>query len=239
MILLLLSLFTLVNGVLNRAQWKYIERCLQHPQITPELRRQIDNTIFFHYLPLAYGECASFIKFHRFKSKLVRKDDLAHYSIIGLYHATRKYDGYHGFTKFARLYIKGSLYKGLTKHYPISKENANERRKKQNTSYDGYDSIDWTMNAYLGKANYNINSQIDSLNMEDYKMLWKKINEQSEFIKMLMHEKFDTEFNVVQSNREIGNKLGYSEEWMRRNIYNTIINLTSTSIYDRTEQKDV
>ena len=230
MMFLIFTLFTLSSAILNKKQWVFIEKCLQHPNITPVLRNEIENILFVNYLPLAYKEHSKFVNFHKYKSRIIVKDDLKHYSVIGLYHATRKYNGRSNFYKYAQTYIKGSLYKGLTKHYPISKEKEKERRVRSRTVYNGFDSIEWTTNKYLGKNNY-LESVLRQDTIESQQYMWDKINNQTPFIKTIIHKKFDFDFNVIKPNIEIGNEMNYSEEWIRRNVYKTVTNLTDSIIY--------
>lgn len=48
-----------------------------------------------------------------------------------------------------------------------------------------------------------------------------------------MEEKFDVDFSKKRSNKEVAKMEGKSEEWIRRNVCQTIINLTSSNIYER------
>ena len=139
-------------AILSKSQWRLIENTLQHPNLTPEIRLEIDRTIYHHHIPLAKKMCNDFTRFHKYKTRFVQKDDLKFHSIAGLYHAVRKYNGRYNFVKFAKIYINGALYDGLTKHYPITKIKPRERAKhKGETPFDGFDSIrDQTMNLYLG-----------------------------------------------------------------------------------------
>ena len=66
---------------------------------------------------------------------------------------------------------------------------------------------------------------------ESQQYMWDKINNHPPFIKTIMHKKFDFDFNVIKPNIEIGNEMNYSEEWIRRNVYKTVTNLTDSIIY--------
>jgi hypothetical protein len=97
--------------------------------------------LFTNFLPLAYNEYSTFVKYHKYKSKLLIKDNLKHYGEIGIYHAARKYNGKSAFYQYAMTYIRCSLYKGLTKHYPISTiRHAEIKIKKKDTRYT-YDDL--------------------------------------------------------------------------------------------------
>ena len=228
------------NAILTRTQWNHIETCLQHPGLTHDMKHTIERLLFAHYTPLVYRECQDFVSFHRFKTKLLDKSDLTHYGLIGLYHATRKYNGRSNFYKYARVYIRGSLYKGLTKHYPISKIPPKKRKESKSKKFDSYDNDDtdsWFDNVYLG----NYEGQFSMASKEttaktDYSReieLWNTIhNHQNPFVRRIMEEKFDVDFSKKRSNKEVAKMEGKSEEWVRRNVCQTIMNLTSSNIYE-------
>lgn len=226
-----------ILAILTNQQWKYIEKCLQHPELTPELRNEIDRSIFYHHIPLAKKRCNDFTTFHKYKTKFVQKDDLHFHSISGLYHAVRKYNGRNNFVKFAKIYIDGSLYKGLTKHYPITQITAKERSKhKGETSFKNFDSIrDKTTNLYLGTNQWHpLKSTMNYLPynfpVERYMQKWDIIHNMSPFLCELFHLKFDFEFNVIESNKNLGVYYCCSEETIRKNVKKTIITLTSANI---------
>lgn len=226
-----------VSPILTKPQWKLIEQKLQQPQVSPELRKVIESTIFHHHIPLAKKMCNEFTTFHKYKSKSVHKDDLQFHSISGLYHAVRKYNGHYNFVKFAKIYINGALYNGLTKHYPISKVPKRERAiHKGRTEYVDFDSIRQSnTNLYLGTfPGFTLKSNINSLPLgfpiEDYIRKWEKINNLPSFQRELMHKKFDFEFNVKESNKILSIYYGCSEETIRKNVKKTIMNLTFSNI---------
>ena len=224
-------------AILSKPQWKLMEKYLQQPNLTPEIREVIDQTIFNHHIPLAKKLCRDFTCFHKYKTKLVQKDDLQFYSITGLYHATRKYNGRSNFVKFAKIYINGALYDGLTKHHPITKIKPRERAKhKGEPRFDGFDSSrSQTMNLYLGtKPNSSLQSCVNSLPydfpIEEYTQKWNQINNMTPFLCELLHLKFDFEFNVKESNKNLSIHYGCSEETIRKNVKKSIITLTSSNI---------
>ena len=64
----LLKLFVIIwflyvniaSCILTKPQWKLIEKTLQHPNLTPEIRLEIEQTIFHHHIPLAKKMCNDF-----------------------------------------------------------------------------------------------------------------------------------------------------------------------------------
>ena len=83
------------------------------------------------------------------------------------------------FHPYAKIYITGALYKGLTKQYPISKRSAKERRKRQLPKPYDFETckIDSTnvgsRNWYLGKMDYLVHLQNQSPQL--YRDMWIRI----------------------------------------------------------------
>lgn len=222
-----------VFSMLTKIQWSNIQTILQHPQVTSEIKNKVDNIIFHHYLPFAYSECYQFIKFHKHKTKYIPKDDLKHHSCIGLYHATRKYNGKYNFGKFAKIYIRGSLYNCLTKQYVIDKRTKKERRLKNTINYHYQYDVDTPKNMYLGKRCDIAHSTFsDNFEKELYLDIWYKIfTLQKERDKHILFDKFDFSFNRKKTNLELSKKYNCSEETIRQIVHKNIMNLTSCNIY--------
>lgn len=222
--------FTIASCYIDSSNWKILERYFRNKQLSLEKRLLIENYVFKNYLPLAYSETTKFMKFHKYKTKLIIKDDLYFYSLIGLYHATRKYNGKSNFYKYAQTYIKGSIYDCLTINYPITKKTRNERRKKQNYVF-GYNEIfKDDKNYYLGKKDFIKNTNNYKKDFTPFTNVWHKIMKRDIFRdKSIMKDKFDIEFNKLKSNKELSLKYQCSEETIRKIVFSTVNNVTKNS----------
>lgn len=232
MLIIFFFIFSNVKSYIVNNNWKTLEIYFRNKNLTDQKKLIIQNYVFNNYLPLAYSETKKFMAFHRYKTKFIHKDDLYYYSLIGLYHATRKYNGESNFYKYSTTYIKGSLYKCLTINYPLSKLTKSERRKSKNYSFN-FDEI-YNLppkNLYLGKIDSFVKSNNDyNIDFYYHNSVWKKImNIENERDKKIMCDKFDLEFNKLKSNKELSKKYNCSEETIRKSVYKTINKVTNNT----------
>lgn len=232
-----------IHALLTPSQWRKLEKCIRRTDLTPNMRIKINHIIFHHYIPLAYTQCNKFMKLHKFKSRSLSKDELRLYSLSGLYHATRNYNGYSNFGKYATIYINGALYNGLSERYPISKVSSRKRRQKQYYSYSNDDLFDHmynntNTNYYLGTTFSNrIRSTLHTnprvIDIDKYLCVWKYIDTLEPFQKRIVYSKFNFQFDVIRTNKHISLLCGCSEETVRKYVYKTVVNLTRHNIYPR------
>lgn len=220
-------ILVICEGYILPKQWKIIEHYLKKKDLQPEIKNEIENIIFKNYLPLAYRTSLEFTKYHKKKCLLVNNYDLKLYSIFGLYQAVKKYNGKSNFYQYAKIYIKGALYTGLTELYPISKEKKTNRRRKRQKYSNNYDDLYQFNNFYLGKYD-KLESSLDYQNKEKYYIFWEKIQsvDSSPFSRRLFNQKFSFEFENIYSNRYLSELNSCSEETVRKNIHNLIMNVT-------------
>lgn len=221
--------FSIVNSYnfITKTQWKSIQHYICS-DLTTIQRYRLNNAIFYCHLPLVYSNVYSFIRFHPKKCRNMMKDDLIFYGYKGLYQSIKKYNGKYNFVKFSKIYIRGSLYTGLTKHYQISKLCVTERKKSVNCRKIPTNTIQ-NKNFYLDKLDFLKSNIVPLTNTNDYVKIWKKINKLPLFTRRLFYEKFDFLFEKKKTNLEISKKMNCSEEWVRRCIHNQIKNLTKDS----------
>lgn len=235
-----------VQSILTKPQWRLMETCLQHPNITPPMRKQLNTILFHHYVPLAYKKTTEFIKFHRFKTKQLQKDDLYAQSLIGLHHAVQNYHGFSNFYKYASIYINGALYNGLSIHSPISKIRSKRKRMKQsyNKTAISFDEVyNTNVNTYLGTQSelpyrFQIKSSIKSSpsyyqDYETYIFVWDYVETLPAFTKRILYSKFNFYLDIIRSNWEVAQLCGCSEETVRKNVRKTVMYLTVHNIYPR------
>lgn len=228
----LLCLPVHTTKMITKQQWNTLQFYIQNKQtISQSMNDKIQYILYSRHLPLVKATTYKFRKFHKFKTKLVSPNDLESYASIGLIHAIRNYDGKSLFHHYAKIYIKGGLYQGLTKHYPITKVSAKERRTRKDVKPYDYETCgeqSYT-NTYLGKYDY-LSFNEDPLSYGKYRDYWIKISQMPPLVKRIMCLKFDNEFNIVMSNYLIAIYCGCSEETIRKNVKNTIMNITGNII---------
>lgn len=224
--------------MITKQQWNTLQYYIQNKQtITQSMNDKIQYILYSRHLPLVKSTTYKFRKFHKFKTKMIKADDLESYGSMGLIHAIRNYNGKALFHHYAKIYIKGGLYQGLTKHYPITKVSAKERRMRKDVKPYDYetcgeqynDKYISPTNSYLGKSDY-LSFNEDPTSYNTYRDYWIKISQMPPLVKRIMFLKFDNEFNIVMSNHLISIYCGCSEETIRKNVKNAIMNITDNNI---------
>lgn len=218
---------------LNVKQWESIKKIIVNSDKNSDIRKKLNKIIYIHYNDWSYNKAIEFKKFHYYKCKHIPILELYCYSNLGLMKAIKNYNGKSNFTNYAKYYINGELYKGLTELYPITSISKYERSKKQNisnitiynkekknnmiTEYNDmlFEKINVKYNYYSYKnywQNNNGNSEV----------FWDRINLLDPFERYLIHSKFDLNFNKKISNDYLAKKFGYSEEYIRMKIKNAL-----------------
>lgn len=230
-----------VNGyntfkLITPPQWRLLQYYIKNPETTQSMKTKIQYILYQRHTPLKMSIYNNFIAHHKYKCKLVHKDDLYQHACIGLLRATEKYNGNSAFYLYASTYVRGELYNGLTIHYPIDKKSKKERRQKPKPKPYNYETVgeqnEYRANSYLGKNDYIAAMQNADSKMCLYRDVWNKIDDFTPFIKCIMHYKFDYDFTIIRSNLEISKMFNCSEETIRKNVHMVITNITAHNIYN-------
>jgi hypothetical protein len=224
------------NKFLDLKHWETIKTIIINTNKNSETRIKINKIIYAYYDDWSYCKAIEFKNFHYHKCKNIPLLELYLYSNTGLLKAITNYNGKSNFTNYAKVYIKGELYKGLTELYPICRISKKERsRKKTNLDINNYkrsDLLDINIIKYdnliykIGIKNnyYNHVNYWDKSN-ENYEEFWEKINTLQPFEKNLIYSKFDYILNKKVSNKYLSTKFGYSEEYIRLKIKSALKSL--------------
>jgi RNA polymerase sigma factor (sigma-70 family) len=214
-----------------------ITNLIKNNNLNCEQRDILNKVLYLSYEKMAIKQANNFKKFHSFKCKNICRDELILSSKIGLFKSTKKYNGNSSFIYFSQIYIRSELLKTLTTHYSLSplpksiriknKKNYSDDKMveyKKNLDIKLIDySNNWQFDKIYNKNKYN---EIEILNeyelIENINELWVKINKLDPFIKRIFHLRFDYEFNIIRSNKNIGELMCCSEENVRKNLVNSI-----------------
>ena len=231
---LLLLLFSLIHlsvafKLLTKSQWFDIQYYIVAPDTTPSMMEKVRHILFHRYVPLAHSMTKNFRKFHRRKSQSISEGDMLFLAYKGLYDSVRNYNGKYSFTKYAKIYINGALYKSLTVHNPISKLSTNERRFRVTDKDSDYYEL--RKNIYLNTRDYLRSKLQPEPSDYHYSRKWKIINTFSPFVRRCFYYRFDFYFNTIRTNKNVGVLMCCSEELVRRNIANYITLLNQNYSY--------
>jgi DNA-directed RNA polymerase specialized sigma subunit len=206
-------------------------------------RDKINKILYNYYENWAIKQALEFKKLHYFKCKNLNKDDLIVSSKFGLFKAIKNYNGNSSFIYFSSIYIKGELLKTLTSHFSFSivpktyritnKQNFSkneliEYKNNLSPTLIGYSEY-WRFDKINDNIYYNENKLLNKINsFEKYKNLWDKINSLEPFSMRTFHLKFDEEFNIIRSNKEISILMCCSEETIRKTLLKYSIIVTKS-----------
>lgn len=196
---------------IKNKQWNIIRSYIKDESTTISMRNKINLILFYKHLPLVNKKVNEFKRFHFKKCRHIDKNDLLVCSYKALLDCIKKYDGGFTFYPYADKYIKGSLFKVMTEHYPISKMSKVERKKNiyKRKSVEVYQP-----NIYLSNKDY-----LRSINLvksdSEFENIWDKIDSFDPFVKRIFRYKFDFYFNKIRSNYQVSKLMCCSDEHIR------------------------
>lgn len=196
---------------IKNKQWNMIRSYIKDETTTISMRNKVNLILFYRHLPLVNKKVNEFKRFHFKKCRHIDKNDLLVCSYKALLDCIKNYDGGFTFYPYADKYIKGSLFKVMTEHYPISKMSKVERKKNihKRKSLEVFQP-----NIYLSNKDY-----LRSINLiksdSEFENIWDKIDSFDPFVKRIFRYKFDFYFNKIRSNYQVSELMCCSEEHIR------------------------
>lgn len=226
---------SLVFSYLDKKQWNTIDKILTNKNICSQNKQQINRIIYTHHYFWAKKQARIFKRFHYYKCKTIRQEEINLYALIGLWKASQKYNPTKypntSFIIYAKKYVIGELYNGMTDLQPFNILPRNERKKsyynqniQNNERYKNIISTvgddEFLIDEYI---NQNINEYFftNSYNNEKYyEMLWEQIYacHCPQVTKNIIRYKFSFDFNKKMSNKKIAILLSCSEEYVRQQL---------------------
>jgi DNA-directed RNA polymerase specialized sigma subunit len=229
------------TNYLTPLQWKNINHLIQNDKTTVDQRRLLNNVIYKKYHEWALHKAQDFKQFHHYKCRHIPIEELELYAICGLMRSIKKYDGRgkESFLKYSSMYISGELYTGVTKLQPICGVSTTERKRRKNTPNhtDEYNirmeslfvgGDEWKLENLIAadKCGYGSEWLLECIFKHEYSEFWKtSISKLSPFEQQIYKYKYDMYLNQIRSHREIGEMMGYSEEWIRQLFRNSLAKL--------------
>jgi hypothetical protein len=218
---------SIVFSYLDNNQWAKIHSVLIHKEKYakfPEHIQKINNIIYFHYSPLAIKYARQFKQFHYYKCKEIPQQELNLYAFTGLSKAVTnyqpsKYENAY-FFPYAKKYITGELYLGMSELQPLTIVPKSERKKS--IFYRNKDTIGSSI-SLIGDDEYLVNQLQPHYQRpinKDYEYFWSNVETAncSLTTKQMIHLKFSYDCNKIRSNQKIADMLGCSEEHVRQQL---------------------
>jgi len=226
-----------IRKFLSTQQLSLIDKILMNTKTSLEMKNKVWNVLYIYYDQFAFTKAYQFKNFHKYKCQHISTLELYSYASIGLYNSIKKYNPKYkySFVKYANYFIQGELLKAMTNLHPITSISKVNRRKgyrerqaeiEVNTKKSRVQLLgknDWILDK-INKDKIKENEPYClALETFYYENLWEKINNLSSFQKRIFYYKYNFFFEKIRSNKEISKIMSCSEEWVRVNIKNGLI----------------
>jgi RNA polymerase sigma factor (sigma-70 family) len=226
---------------ITKEQWKSINQILSNPNPLPlPQETQLRNKIYEYYENWATYKAYQFKRLHKHKCRAIPVEEMAMYSRKALYQATRKYNGRSKFIAYAQQLILWELYHAMTDLHPITnlpkyvrmkktqQGNQTTRHRKQlNTRLMGENEwmIDKLSSKYSMAPTQSPDILMRYLDTETFQEEYQKIGQKVAELDLMTQKIFYLKYRPLlenegkeKSNREIGERIGCSEEYVRKRI---------------------
>jgi hypothetical protein len=215
---------------IQKSFWGKIQKIIQENDKNALLRQKVNELLYRCFEKWAINQAYEFKSHHKYKCRNIKLDDLILSSRLGLHKSIGNYKGTSSFPIYSKIYIQGELNECLTNFHPLTNIPKTDRKKSKNhftprekkiykkqleTSWVPYEDF-WRFD----KMRKDLQEEQILLNLherEKHAELWKKLMDQpiDPMSKKIFQYKYDYDFQVIRSNREIAELMGYSEEYVR------------------------
>jgi len=190
-------------------------------------RGSLQNLLYVTHEKWAIKKAMEFKQLHQFKCRDISTRELALSSKIGLLKSSRIYDGRSHFVRFSDIFVKSELLRTMTSRLSVTScISVKDRMKsKQPTPSKSTEYANTHTNTHTN-GNARVMSSMEWVpsptetfqTTELYEMPWKYIDSLDAFTKHVIWLKYDGEFQIQRSNKQIAELMCCSEETVRKAI---------------------
>jgi hypothetical protein len=198
--LFVLSFLGQTRGYLSLDQIKLVQSILKNRETPPLILEKTRKILYHHYYPWVMKETANFSKIHKKAiRRIVKPHSMQQYATLGFTKAIKNYKGSSAFHIYAKPYILGELYKGLTdstvlKPYRHSQIMAQKnisilgiKNRKSLVSYENY----WTFDKLHMKSTEGSRIYSDATRIETIRGLVDSMNLDMRHLFYLRYHSYD------------------------------------------------
>jgi len=203
MLNILLFVFAILGqavGYLSTVQVHLIQSIISNSETPPIILKKTKQILYRHYYPWALKETKDFLTIHKKAVRsVVKPHSMQLYAMHGFSKAISNYNGSSPFHIYAKPYIFGELYKGLTEstllkpysHSQImSQKNLSIIGMKNRRSLISYENY-WTFDKLLRYSNHGFTKIDDSTRLEDIHDLVDSMGLENRHIFYLRYHYYD------------------------------------------------
>lgn len=187
---------------LTSQQMTSIINLIKNNNLNHEQRNIINNILYLSYEKWAIKKAIEFKNFHKFKCKNICKDDLIISGKMGLFKSIKNYNGNSSFIYFSEIYVKSEFFKTLTDSFSLSSIPKNIRIKSKK-KFSCEEIVEYKDLLTPKLIDYSENWQFD-------KIYNKKESTEIDIL---------NNFEKVESNKELWEKLGNLKPFLKRIMY--------------------
>jgi len=207
---------------LSPKQYSSVRNLIQNPQLDYTQKNQLKSILYraFESWALKYANTFK----HQYNLNGYSKDEIAQSAKMGLYKSLRLYNGASTLPHYASFYIKNELFELISEKcsYTIIPKNLRKRNKRK-FSREESENYSHLMKQYSTQYSSKIedymgskDTNVDRIILEEEKQeLWRKINDFEPFVKRIYQLKYDSEFRIIRTTKEIATLMSCSEEYVR------------------------
>jgi len=216
-IIIVMLFFALIETLHLTPQQMYSARgLLMNPALTVAQRQSVQNLLYVSHEKWAIKKAKEFKQLHHYKCRDISTDELVLSSRIGLLKSSKKYDGRTPFARFSEIYVKSELLRTLTMRLSITNcVSTRDRLKSKNTPTNVTRVVEMLDRLVPSETTTPEENQKTS---EFYKSVWQFVDTLDAFTKRIIWLKYDYEFKVQRSNRQIAEMMCCSEETVRKSV---------------------
>lgn len=221
-LILILASFYYVSAYLEQYQLKPIRSIMSNPETSPMIRAKTQYILIKNYLPYALSISRKFQQSLKSKKYVINNaKDLHQYAIQGLVHSVRRYNGSNNnLHPYAKKYIMGYLYYGITELSPLKGLNHYQRyTQKIKLPMPNLSNEIWFYDKYAVPSDNSILS-------ENIKDMYFKVNQLTPEEKLIIIYRYD--LITLEKKRtwtEVAKLMSCSRETLRNKVKNIKINL--------------
>ena len=193
-----------------------IRGLLLRSPLNEEQRASLQNLLYVTHEKWAVKQAVQFKELHSYKCRDISTEELVLSSKLGLLKSSKRYNGLATFVRFSEIYVKSELLRTMTTRLStttcISKKDRMRSVKNRETSvvpnkiYSYTNSLSSTLpSPYKKQSRSNF-----------YDFAWQYVDTLDAFTKHIVTLKYDYEFNVKRTNRNIAVIMCCSEETVRK-----------------------
>ena len=210
---------------LSPVQMQDVRSLLGNPALTSTQRGSLQNLLYVTHEKWAIKKAMEFKELHRFKCRDITTRELALSSKIGLLKSSRIYDGRSHFVRFSEIFVKSELLRTMSSRLSVTscismKDRLKSKQPTQSKSTEYTNMHTNTNNKYRAMSSMEwVPSPMETFQTTElYEAPWTYVDSLDAFTKHVVWLKYDSEFQIQRSNKQIAELMCCSEEMVRKAI---------------------